>query len=164
MLHLQDCMFWHRHGHSCNGDWTSLIHSSHHLGSSSKCIKAGVLASIITLDVLKFFKRNILARYKVLQAVVKDNGMHFIYKKGWESYWRSLKVEHLQTNNQAETTNWVLVMGLKRRLEEDKGNCVDELPHMLWAYCTTHSRPQEKPFMTHVRVEASILVEIEELS
>ena len=39
--------------------------------------------------------------------------------------------EHAQTNGQVEATNWVLVRGLKQRLEDAKGNWADELPHIL---------------------------------
>lgn len=42
-----------------------------------------------------------------------------------------LSVEHPQTNDQAEAANQVFVNGLKKRLEEAKGNLADEFPHVL---------------------------------
>lgn len=56
-------------------------------------------------------------------------------------------VEHPQTNGQVEVVNQVLLIGLKRRLEGSKGNRVEELPHVLWAYRTTpYSTTGEMPF------------------
>ncbi|MCI97292.1 gypsy retrotransposon integrase-like protein, partial [Trifolium medium] len=38
-------------------------------------------------------------------------------------------VEHPQTNGQAEAANRVILRGLKRRLDEAKGNWAEELYH-----------------------------------
>lgn len=46
-------------------------------------------------------------------------------------------VEHPQTNGQAKAAKQIIVRGLKRKLEESKGNWVDEPPHVSWDYCTT---------------------------
>ena len=46
-----------------------------------------------------------------------------------------------QSNGQAETTNKTLLSGLKKRLKKAKGNWVEELPGVLWAYRTTPGRP-----------------------
>jgi len=48
-------------------------------------------------------------------------------------------VEHPQTNGQVESTNRVLLRGLKRRLEKAKGTWSEEVPRILWAY---HITPQ----------------------
>lgn len=47
----------------------------------TKLIKVEALSNIMTTNVLKFFKRNILARLKVLQAIVTNNGTQLIYKR-----------------------------------------------------------------------------------
>ncbi|XP_073061785.1 uncharacterized protein [Primulina eburnea] len=46
-------------------------------------------------------------------------------------------VAYPQSNGQVEVTNQTLVQGLKVRLVKSKGNWVDELPSVLWAYRTT---------------------------
>lgn len=44
-------------------------------------VEAEALENITTTNILKFFKRNILARYWIPQVVVIDNGSHFIVWK-----------------------------------------------------------------------------------
>ena len=52
-----------------------------------------------------------------------------------------------QGNGQAETTNKVIVSGLKKMLDDAKGKQVDELPHVLWTYRTTPQKSTGKtPF------------------
>ncbi|XP_073290352.1 uncharacterized protein [Primulina huaijiensis] len=46
-------------------------------------------------------------------------------------------VAYPQSNGLVEVTNRTLVQGLKVRLGKAKGNWVDELPSVLWAYRTT---------------------------
>ena len=43
----------------------------------TKWIEAEALAKINTQNVLRFYKRNILARFGILQAIVTDNGTQF---------------------------------------------------------------------------------------
>lgn len=74
-------------------------------------------------------------------------------------------VEHPQTNGQEKAANRVLLRGSKRRLDDAKGSWPEELPHVLWAYCTTpHSTTRETPFRLTYGTEAVILVEARELS
>ncbi|XP_075665499.1 uncharacterized protein LOC142635182 [Castanea sativa] len=71
--------------------------------------------------------------------------------------WRRLS--H-QGNGQAKATNNVIVSGLKKRLDNTKGKWVDELPHVLWTYCTTPRRSMgETYFSMTYRVEAMIPLE-----
>ena len=59
----------------------------------------------------------------------------------------------------------MIVRALKRRLDDAKGNWVDHLDHILWAYRTTpHSSTNESPFRLTYGQEAVILVEIGEPS
>ena len=51
--------------------------------------------------------------------------------------------------------------GLKRRLDGAKGNWVEELPNVLWAYRTTPRRSTRKtPFSSTYGVEAVIPAEV----
>ena len=65
-----------------------------------------------------------------------------------------------QGNGQANATNKVIVSGLKKRLDDTKGKLVDELPHMLWTYCTTPQKSMgETTFSMTYRAEAVIPLE-----
>ena len=137
----------------------------------TKWIEAEPLARITANNLIKFFKKSILSRFDIPEVMVSDNGTQFTDKKfrelmkdlGIKHHFTS--VEHPQTNGQAEATNKVLLRGLKRRLDSAKGNWVDELPQVLWAYRTTpHSSTKESPFRLTYGTEAVIPVEIGELS
>ncbi|CAJ2666983.1 unnamed protein product [Trifolium pratense] len=132
----------------------------------TKWIEAEPLAHITTFNVLRFFKRNILARFGIPQVVVTDNGTQFTDKKvrefmakiGTTQHFTS--VEHPQTNGQAEAANRVILRGLKRRLDEAKGKWTEELHSVLWSYRTTpHSTTGETPFRLTYGTEAVIPVE-----
>ena len=119
----------------------------------TKWIEAEALAKITSQNVLHFYKRNILARFGIPQAIVTDNGTQFIdhtfqeffTKLGTTQHFAS--VEHPQMNDQAKSANRVILRGLKRSLDETKKRWVEELHNMLWAYrTTTHSSTGESPF------------------
>src|SRR3954465_11154725 len=137
----------------------------------TKCIEVEALAKITSQNVLRFYKRNILARFGVPQAIITDNGtqftdrkfQEFVDKLGTKQHFTS--VEHPQTNGQAEAANRVILHGLKRRLGEAKKAWVEELHSVLWAYRTTqHSSTGETPFTLTYGTEAVIPVEIREPS
>ena len=85
----------------------------------TKWIEAEALAKISAQNVLRFYKINILARFGIPQAIVTDNGTHFtdcafqelVTKLGTTQHLAS--VEHPQTNDQAESTNRIILRGLK---------------------------------------------------
>ena len=56
--------------------------------------------------------------------------------------------------------NKVILSGLKKRLDDAKGKWVEELPHVLWTYRTTHRRSTgETPFSMTYEAEAVIPLE-----
>ena len=137
----------------------------------TKWIEAEALAKITSHNILRFYKRNVLARFRILQALVTDNGTQFtdqgfrdfVTKLGTKQHFTS--VEHPQTNGQAEAANRVILRGLKRRLGEAKRGWVEELHSVLWAYRTTpHSTTGETPFRLTYGTEAVIPIEIMEPS
>ncbi|MCI03789.1 gypsy retrotransposon integrase-like protein, partial [Trifolium medium] len=137
----------------------------------TKWIEAEPLSEITSFRVLRFFKRDILALFGIPQAVVTDNGTQFTDKKFQEfivainTKQHFTSVEHPQTNGQAKAANRVILRGLKRRLNENKKNWVEELENVLWAYRTTpHSTTGETPFRLVYGTEAVIPVEIGEPS
>ncbi|GAU49243.1 hypothetical protein TSUD_382750 [Trifolium subterraneum] len=137
----------------------------------TKWIEAEPLAKISTSNILRFFKRNILARFGIPQVVVTDNGTQFTNKKFQEflatigATQHFTSVEHPQTNGQAEAANRVLLRGLRRRMGASKGDWTEELHNVLWSYRTTpHSTTGETPFRLTYGTKAVILVEIREPS
>ncbi|MCI06452.1 gypsy retrotransposon integrase-like protein [Trifolium medium] len=92
----------------------------------TKWIEAEPLAKISAFNILRFFKRNILARFGIPLAVVTDNGTQFTDRKFQEFLAKVGTIQHLtfvqhpQTNGQAEAANRVILWGLKRRLGEAK--------------------------------------------
>ncbi|GAU19534.1 hypothetical protein TSUD_303470 [Trifolium subterraneum] len=99
----------------------------------TKWIEAEPLAKIGASHILRFFKRNVLARFGIPQVVVTDNGTQFTNKKfqeflatiGTTQHFTSF--EHPQTNGQAEAANRVILRGLRRRMGASKGNWTEEL-------------------------------------
>lgn len=94
----------------------------------TKWIAIYVLTNITIVNVMKFFKRNILSKFGVPQAIMTDSKTKCI-DRWMTSLLEELRikqhftsVEHPQTNGQAGATNEVLVRGLKRRLEGAKSN------------------------------------------
>lgn len=72
-------------------------------------------------------------------------------------------VEHPQTNGLADAANKVILMGLKKRLDNAKGRWAEGLPQVLWSYHTSlHSTTQETPFKLVYGSDAVIPMEIEE--
>ncbi|XP_070007242.1 uncharacterized protein [Nicotiana sylvestris] len=66
---------------------------------------------------------------------------------------------------QAESINKIIINNLKKRLEESKGNWLEVLPRVLWAYKTTaKTSTRETPFSHIYRAEALIPIEIGEPS
>ncbi|GAU38515.1 hypothetical protein TSUD_396320 [Trifolium subterraneum] len=137
----------------------------------TKWIEAEPLAKIGASHILRFFKRNVLARFGIPQVVVTDNGTQFTNKKfqeflatiGTTQHFTS--VEHPQTNGQAEAVNRVILRGLRQRMGASKGNWTEELHNVLWSYRTTpHSTTGETPFRLTYGTEAVIPVEMGEPS
>jgi len=74
-------------------------------------------------------------------------------------------VEHPQTNGQAEAANKVILVELRKRLDNAKGRWLEELVELLWAYkCTPQSATNESPFSLVYGANAMIPVEIGEPS
>ncbi|GAU34822.1 hypothetical protein TSUD_394480 [Trifolium subterraneum] len=137
----------------------------------TKWIEVELLAKIGASHILRFFKRNVLARFRIPQVVVTDNGTQFTNKKFQEFLARVgttqhfTSVEHPQTNGQAEAANRVILGGLRRRMGASKGNWTEELHNVLWSYrITPHSTTGETPFRLTYGTEAVIPVEMGEPS
>ncbi|GAU46658.1 hypothetical protein TSUD_184460 [Trifolium subterraneum] len=113
-----------------------------------KWIKAEPLAKIAATHILRFFKRNVLARFGVLRVVVTDNGTQFTNKKfqefldkiGTTQHFTS--VEHPQTNGKVEATNRVILRGAKtktRRIQRKLNRGIAQRPMVLLNHSTFHN-------------------------
>ena len=132
----------------------------------TKWVEAKPLANIRDVDSKRFFWRNIVTRFGVPRTLISDNKLQFD-SRAFRRYCFELGIANRystlaypQGNEQAETSNKVIVNGLKKRLDNAKGRWVDKLPHVLWAYRTTLQRlTGETPFTMTYRVEVVIPLE-----
>ncbi|XP_016168857.1 uncharacterized protein LOC107611447 [Arachis ipaensis] len=113
----------------------------------------------------------VITRFGIPKVVISDNGTQFTDKKFVEFLTdlgikqKFSSVEHPQTNGQVEAANKVVLLGLKKRLDNKKGALADELASVLWSYRTTEqSSTGETPFRLTYGVDAMIPVEIGEPS
>ncbi|GAU29247.1 hypothetical protein TSUD_391950 [Trifolium subterraneum] len=129
----------------------------------TKWIEAEPLVKIDASHILRFFKRNVLARFGIPQVFTNKKFQEFLAIIGTTQHFTS--VEHPQTNGQAEAANRVILRGLRRRMGASKGSWTEELHNVLWSYRTTpHSTTGETPFRLTYGTEAVIPVEIGEPS
>lgn len=109
----------------------------------TKWVEVEPLATITGKNVLKFVWRNIVCRFGVPHILVSDNGRQFAEDpfKAWclemKITQKFTSVAHPQANGQVEVTNRTLLHGIKTRLDKAKGDWVENLSNILWAYRTT---------------------------
>ena len=109
----------------------------------TKWVEAKPLANIRDVDAKRFIWKNIITRYGVPRTLISNNGLQFD-SKSFRRYCCDLGITNKystsaypQGNGQAEAVNKVIVSGLKKRLDDEKGKWVEELSHVLWTYRTT---------------------------
>ncbi|KAK4407918.1 hypothetical protein Sango_0372800 [Sesamum angolense] len=135
----------------------------------SKWVKAEPLSRISEKEIIKFVWKNIICRFDIPKAFIIDNRTQFQGKE-FKRWCLELKIKQYftfvgtpQSNGQTEVTNRTILQHLKTRLDQAKGNWVDELPGVLWAYRTTSRRSTgESPFNLVYGMEAIIPTEIGE--
>ena len=133
----------------------------------TKWAKVEALANIQDVDVKKFVWKNIVTRFGVPDTLISDNGLQFD-SKAFRAFCRDLSIKNRystpaypQNNGQAEATNKAILNGMKKRLDGAKGRWAEELPNVLWAYCTTLRRStRETPFSLTYGAEAAIPAEV----
>ena len=111
------------------------------------------LANIRDVDAKKFVWKNIVTRFGVPHILISDNGLQFD-SKVFRRYCCELGIKNKyltlaypQRNGNVEAVNKVIMNELKKRLDDAKGEWVEELPHVLWTYRTTPRRSTgETPF------------------
>lgn len=136
------------------------------VGYFTKWVEAEPLTSITGKNILKFVWNNIFCRFGIPKTIISDNGKQFA-DDPFKSWCDELKIEqkftsvyHPQANRQTEVTNRTILQGLKTRLGRAKGDWVEELPNVLWAYRTTpRTATGETPFSLVYGSEAVIPAE-----
>jgi len=137
----------------------------------TKLIEVEPVAQITAHKVRHFVWKSIVCCFGVPRRLVLDHGMQFASQQldklcselGIKQIFAS--VEHPQTNGQVKSANRVLLRGLKKRLEKNKGAWAKEVPQILWAYHTTpQSNTKETSFSLVYETDAMIPVEIHESS
>ena len=132
----------------------------------TKWIEAAPYAQIQEKQVVDFVWKHIICRFGLPKEIVCDNGSQFIgtrfrgFCENWGVQLKFSTPRNPQSNGQAESSNKTIMNSLKKRLGKAKGNWVDELPAVLWAYRTTSRTPTgETPFSLVYGAEAVIPVE-----
>lgn len=118
-------------------------------------------------NVKTFMWENTVTHFGIPKIFVSDNVTQFKSKKISELCKKFkirqsfTSVAHPETNGHAESLNKVILEGLKKKLEDAKGNWVRELPFVLWKFRTTSRRSTgEIPFSIAYRTEAVIPLEV----
>ncbi|XP_072060323.1 uncharacterized protein [Arachis hypogaea] len=148
----------------------------HHIGGKAlarKLIRAGYYWPSMMADSKEFVKkctkcdnaiRDPEDRYLGQRHTIYQQEVHGVpHRPGIRQKFSS--VEHPQTNGQVESANKIILLGLKKRLDNKKGAWADELASVLWSYRTTEqSSTKETPFRLTYGLDAVIPVEVGEPS
>jgi len=100
--------------------------------------RARPLLKRILQFVQNFVHKSIVCRFGVPHTIITDNRLQFI-DRGLQSFYKNLdiksvtsSIEHLQTNEQVEAVNKVILNELKKGLETEKGRWTKEVLEVLW--------------------------------
>ncbi|GKF83889.1 reverse transcriptase domain-containing protein, partial [Tanacetum coccineum] len=133
----------------------------------TKWIEAKPVATITGNQIKKFVWDNIVCRFGLPREILSDNGKQF-QDNPFKDWCEKLCVrqhiafvKHPQTNGLVERANRSLGEGIKARLDERSKNCMEELPHVLWAHRTMiNSINEDTPFSLTYETEFVIPAEI----
>ncbi|XP_020230260.1 uncharacterized protein LOC109811036 [Cajanus cajan] len=130
-------------------------------GISAPLLKC--LAEPQTMYVIEEIHRGICGMHSGARSMATRSFEDFLHELGIKHLPTS--VEHPQTNGQAKAANKVILRELKKRMGNAKGQWVEELPSILWAYhCTPQSTTQETPYRLTYGADTMIPVEFGETS
>ncbi|XP_074297844.1 uncharacterized protein LOC141628635 [Silene latifolia] len=129
----------------------------------SKWIEAEAFPQVLKRHVISFIKRNILCRFGFPSEIVCDNGSQFVstFCARWNIELFKSTPRNPQSNEQAESSNKVVIENLKKRLDEIGGKWADEFLLVLWSDRTTPKVATGKtPFNLVYGAEAVIPSEV----
>ncbi|GFZ14451.1 hypothetical protein Acr_24g0006410 [Actinidia rufa] len=138
-----------------------------YLTKDARMIKKEPFAKIIEKNTRNFIWKNIVCRFGIPKVIISDNAKQFDNDR-FKLFFLDLVISyhlsspgHPQANNQVEVTNRTILRNLKARLEKAKGEWVEDLLSILWAYQTTSKIPTgEMLFSLVYGTESVILVKI----
>ncbi|XP_019150219.1 PREDICTED: uncharacterized protein LOC109147035 [Ipomoea nil] len=117
----------------------------------------GLKFCVVAID---YFTK-VICRFGLPEHIVSDNGRQFDCQ-AFTDFCRRHEIRHTkvsvaypQANGQVENVNRTLVDGIRKKLEDIRGNWADELDRVLWAYRTIQRRATgESPFSLAYGFEA----------
>ena len=129
----------------------------------TKWVEVEPLVNIKDVDAKRFVWKNIVTRFGIPCTFILDNDLQFD-SKAFKRYCCDLGIlnryatqAYPQGNGQAKIVNKVIVSGIKKRFDDEKGKWVEELSHVLWTYQTTsHRSTRVTPFSMTYGVEVVI--------
>ena len=132
-----------------------------------KWVEAEAIISITEVKTFKFMWRNIICRYDLPHTLISDNGKQF-KNKSLEAYSKRVRIKQFLSaqdrplaNGQIKVTNRMILVGIKKKLEDAKGMWTEDLYGVLWAYKTTErTLTGETSFMLSYGSEAVIPSEL----
>ncbi|XP_018511446.2 uncharacterized protein LOC108870460 [Brassica rapa] len=95
----------------------------------TKWIEAEAFAQVTEKEVRSFVWKNIICRHGLPYEIVTDNGSQFIsgnfkdFCNKWNIRLSPSRPRYPQGNEQAESSNKIIIDGLKKRLDLKKGHC-----------------------------------------
>jgi transposase InsO family protein len=118
-------------------------------------------------EVISFVQEHIIYRFGVPQTLTTDQGPSFMSHQ-FREFVESMKIKLLnsspyyaQANGQAEASNKVLIMIIKKRIKENTRKWHEKLSKALWAHRTSrHGATKVTPFELVYGQEAVLPVEI----
>ncbi|GKU99600.1 hypothetical protein SLEP1_g12423 [Rubroshorea leprosula] len=133
----------------------------------TKWIKAKPLSTTTERKIEEFLFNSILCMFGIPKRIIADNGPQFraaalrLFCNDYGIELALTSVYTPQSNEQAESTNKIVLRGLKTRVLAAHSNWVDELNKVLWSCRTTPSSATgETPFSLAYGAEAVIPVEV----
>lgn len=133
----------------------------------TKWVEIEPLITMTGKNIIKFVWKNIVRRFEIPHRIISDNGKQFA-DDPFKSWCAKLEIQqfftsvaHPQANGQVELTNRTILQGLKTRLDQSKGEWIEQLPHVLWSCRTTPcTSTGETPYNLTYNTKAVIPSEI----
>jgi len=133
----------------------------------TKWIEAEAYAQVTDKEVRGFVWKNIICRHGLPYEIVTDNGSQFMsgnfkeFCSKWNIRLSPSTPRYPQGNGQAESSNKLIIDGIKKRLDLKKGHWADELDGVLWSHRTTpRGSTKATPFSLAYGVEAMAPAEV----
>ena len=108
-----------------------------------KWIEAEAYAQVTDREVRGFVWKNIICRHGLPYEIVTDNGSQFMsgnfkeFCSKWNIRLSPSTPRYPQGNGQAESSDKLIIDGIKKRLDLKKGHWANELDGVLWSHRTT---------------------------